>query len=139
MEGTLHANSVDDSFEAGSETPKDSGSLADHVRSYFELVTRLPALPSILHSRELQAEHEVVRIRFREVMQDRRERIAAMIKSGQDKGLHRLDIAAHEASAMVMAATQGLCLHWTLENRTFDLLEEGEQLIQTILDTLRQP
>lgn len=110
-----------------------------HLGRYFKLVHQRPSVPSILHSRELQAGNEALRLRFQTLMHNRRTWIADLVHRGQKDGHHRADLRAKDIANLILNAVQGLSMQWTLENRGFDLITEGGRLTDTLMDSIRQP
>lgn len=107
------------------------------IGRHFVHIAKNPAIPAILSSRELQAENDTLRQKFAASMSERRDAIAALISSAQDSGQHRAQIVAEDAAHLVTAAIQGLSMRWLLENRGFDLAEEGSRMLGTVIDGFR--
>lgn len=126
-----------------SEAKTDSGA-ADPLDALMELVVwqldfirRTPAVPAILFSRELHVENEEMRRHFEAVMADRRRGIAEFAERAKADGLFAPDVVAADFAALVLATIQGLAMRWSLENRKFDLPDEGQRLIRTLIDGFR--
>lgn len=128
---TLHAHPID----FGQVDPHDM--LQEIVGQHFLHVTNNPAIPTILFSRELHAENGSLREKFTQLLNQRLEAITALIRHAQSKGLHRKDFAAEDAANLVMAAMQGLSMRWILEDRAFDLAEEGKRVLGALVDGFR--
>ncbi|MBV7378589.1 TetR/AcrR family transcriptional regulator [Maritimibacter dapengensis] len=110
--------------------------IPQHLGRYFELVTKLPALPAILHSRELHADNDRLRNRFQDLSHARRDWLTSLVLEGQESGTHRNDMNAPAVANMILSSVQGLTMHWTLDDRRLDLLEEGDHLVSTLMDAL---
>lgn len=117
----------------------ENDTIPEHLGRYFRLVNQRPSVPSILHSRELQARNEALRLRFQTLMHNRRTWIADLVHRGQRDGQHRADLGAKDMANLILNAVQGLSMQWTLEARGFDLITEGERLTDTLMDSIRQP
>jgi len=96
-------------------------------------ITRTPAIPAILFSRELHVENEALRCHFEDVMTKRRAGLTRLIARAQAMG--QLDRATppEDTAALLLAVVQGLAMRWSLENRSFDLVAEGTRLISTLI------
>lgn len=120
---------------AGGDDPHD---LLHHVvGQHFAHVAKNPAVPAILFSRELHAETESLRDKFAALLAERRDALADLIRHAQAAGLHRAEIVAEDTAHLILAAIQGLSMRWLLENRGFDLAEEGARVVGGLLDALR--
>ncbi len=113
------------------------GTLVKVIGHHFVHIARNPAVPAILFSRELHSEVATLRESFAELMAERRAAIAALIRAAQSAGLHRAEIVADDAAHLVLAAIQGLSMRWSLEDRTFDLADEGGRVIEGLLNSFR--
>jgi len=100
-------------------------------------VTRQPAIPAILFSRELHAENATLRDKFATLMTERRAAVADLIARAQHAGVHRAELVAGDAAALVLASLNGLYMRWSLEERGFDLVEEGGRVIGGLIDSFR--
>ena len=109
------------------------------VSRQLGFIARTPAVTAILFSRELHAENEALRAHIAAMMGDRRARFAELI--GQEVAAGRLDpgLEPDDAASLVLAAIQGLAMRWSLEQRKFDLVAEGERLIFGLLDRWAMP
>lgn len=109
-----------------------------HVARYLELVTRFPALPAILHSQELHADNDKLRRRFRDLSHARRDWITTLVQDGQSSGIHREDLSAPAVANLILSSVQGLTMHWALDERRLDLIEEGDLLVSTLMGVLER-
>lgn len=100
-------------------------------------IARQPAIPAILFSRELQAGNATLRAKFTAVLNQRRDAIAELIRHAQNAGQHSAHILADDAAHLVVAALQGLSMRWLLEERSFDLAEEGSRVLGAMIDGFR--
>lgn len=128
---TLHIHPVDTSVA----DPHDL--LHKLVGSHFAHVANNPAIPAILFSRELQAENVTLREKFNVFLTHRREAIEGLIHLGQAKGLHRAELVAEDAAHLLVAAMQGMSMRWLVEDRGFDLPEEGGRVLGALIDGFR--
>ncbi len=116
---------------------------ADRLRALVSrqlgFIARQPAITAILFSRELHAENDALRQHFEEMMRDRRLRFAELVQAEIDAGRFRPDLNPADAAALTLAAIQGLAMRWSMEQRRFDIVAEGERLIFAMIDTWNAP
>ena len=124
------ANALPPGVDAGTDP---AALLRKVVAGYLDSIARNPAIPAILFSRELHAENEPLRAHIEKVMTRRRARFAALIARAQKAGQIPDRINADDMAALVLALVQGLAMRWSLENRRFDLKDEGLRLLGQLL------
>lgn len=111
--------------------------LRDYVKNFVGLVKWRPALPSILHSLELQADNAALRDRFHAMHSERTSMIAGLVEQGQGARIIRHDLKPSEVAGVVLSSLHGLTLDWTLKGQTFDLEEEGARLADNLIAMIR--
>jgi AcrR family transcriptional regulator len=106
---------------------------ADRMRSFvtghLTFLQTTPAIPAILFSRELHAENEVLRSFFAGLMQRVHQFVSQMIASEIKAGRYDRKLDPDDAAYLVLALIQGLAMRWSLNERKFDLVKEGERLL----------
>lgn len=107
------------------------------VGQHLVHVSENPAVPAILFSRELQAENPALRGKFSSLMTERGKAVAELITRAQQDGLHRAEIVATDAAHLLMAAMNGVFVRWSLEERAFDLVDEGGRMLGGLIDSFR--
>lgn len=100
-------------------------------------ISRNPAIPAILFSRELQAENATLRRKFSDLLMQRRDAVAGLIRHAQANGQHRAELIAEDAAQLVLAAMQGISMRWLLEERNFSLTDEGTRVLGGLIDGFR--
>lgn len=88
-----------------------------------------PAIPAILHSRELHAENAPLRARFIDLMTRFQALLIETLSSGQKSGVFRSDLAPQDAAALLISLVQGVAIRWSLGQRAFSLEVEGARLV----------
>lgn len=88
-----------------------------------------PALPAILHSRELNLDNPDLRERFRALLGQFQARLQAILGAMIRDGSMRPDIAPADAAVLVTALIQGVGIRWSLGARGFALRDEGLRLL----------
>ncbi len=118
----------------GSRTSVDTDAdpealLRQMVSAQLNFIKTTPAVPAILFSRELHAQNETLRQIFANLMSERQKRLAKVFARGIESGVFRSDLDTDAAAYLVLTLIQGLAMRWSLENRAFDLVTEGERLM----------
>ncbi len=111
--------------------------LHDMICAHLAFIESTPAVPAILFSRELHAENENLRKVFSDLMKKRQARLAGVISQGIEEGVFRSDLDASNAAYLILALIQGLAMRWSLENRSFDLVETGRDLFELQMASFR--
>ena len=119
---------------AGSSDPADQ--LRALMRAQLRLVRSLPAIPAILFSRELQAGNQGLRRTFLGFMQRFHDVLAGVLADGIRSGHFRQDLDHSRAAYVVITLVQGVAMRWSLSGRGFDLVKEGERLLDVVLQGL---
>ncbi len=122
--GTLMAERV-----AVDETAPPDKMLVSSVLAQLAFIQTTPAIPAILFSRELHAQNESLRRNFAALMARRHQALGAMVAGAIDTGVFRSTLDPDTAAYLVLTLIQGLAMRWSLENRGFDLVAEGERLM----------
>lgn len=92
-------------------------------------IEAMPAIPSILFSRELQAENDDLRQSVLALMTKLVATLTAELAKAQEAGIFRSDIAAEDGAHILVSLVQGLAIRWTLGRRGFGLAAEGRRLL----------
>lgn len=119
--------------------PSAQARLAGLIAAQLGQIAANPALPTILHSRELNVENPALRdlvqslmLRFQGHLTDA---LAEMSRHGQlAPGLR-----AGDAAVFLISLVQGLAIRWSLGARNFDLVDEGMRLLDVQLGLLAPP
>ena len=96
-----------------------------------------PAIPAILHSRELHIENAALRAKFVALMTQFQTLLVEILTEGSARGLFRADLAPKDAAILLISLVQGLAIRWSLGQRVFSLEEEGSRLLACQLDLFR--
>lgn len=88
-----------------------------------------PAVPAILFSRELHQENESLRKMFFALMGGLHRLLTRLVEEGQRNGELRPDVVPDDVAFLVIGLIQGLAVRWSLSGRSFDLVAEGERLL----------
>ncbi len=96
-----------------------------------------PAIPAILHSRELQIENAELRESIRTLMMRFQGLLLAELTRARDAGLFRPDLAPEDGAVLLISLVQGMAIRWSLGNRAFALATEGARLLDAQLQLFR--
>ncbi len=124
----------------GGLTPSASPSkrLGMLVRGQLTLVTAIPALPSIIFSRELHKGNAGIQNGVLALMKRFHAVLADTIQAGIDCGELKPTLDADGAASMIIAILQGTVLRWTLARGKFDLVGEGDKMVALALAGLQK-
>jgi AcrR family transcriptional regulator len=99
------------------------------IRVQLRHIEATPAIPAILHSRELQAQNAPLRASFRALMTRFQGLLHAELAAARASGRFRPDLPPEDGALLLMSLVQGLAIRWSLGNRGFPLEAEGARLI----------
>lgn len=92
-------------------------------------IEAMPAIPSILFSRELQAENEPLRQTIQDLMGTLVAMLIDEIKTAQANQRIHGGLAPQDGALLLVALVQGLAFRWTLTRRDFGLEAEGRRML----------
>lgn len=116
-------------------TPEDR--LVALIQTQLRQIEKKPAIPAILHSRELQAENADLRQRFKSLMTHFHGLLRVELIAAQDAGLIRRDVEPGDGAMLLISLVQGVAIRWSLGARSFPLEAEGTRLLGAQLRLLR--
>jgi len=117
--------------------PSSCKRLHDLVGAQLRLVTAVPALPSIIFSRELHIKNAGIRNGVLALMKRFHAILSTEIQAGITRGELRPDIDSDEAANLVIAALQGTVLRWSIASKRFDLIAEGGKMLALVIRGLQ--
>ncbi len=112
------------------------GEIRRLVLSHLGTIQNTPALPAILFSRELHAENEKLRLFFVQMIKSFLARLTAMISAEYERTNIKQKLDAEDGASLILALVQGLALRWSLNGNSFDLVAEGERLLDVQIKCL---
>ncbi len=113
----------------GIEKNRQANPLKMLILNHLDTIQQTPALPAILFSRELHAENDKLRGFFVNMVEKFHALIATLIKEQMPADDTGSQISAEDAAWLVLSLIQGLALRWSLNSCNFDLVREGERLL----------
>ncbi len=120
---------------ASSSAPLDR--LALLIRTQLRQIEGNPAIPAILHSRELQTENADLRRRFRSLMMRFQGLLREELTAARDARLIRGDMDPDDGAVLLISLVQGLAIRWALGSRSFALEAEGTRLLDAQMRLFR--
>ncbi len=124
-----------DKMLAAKERPEERLVALIHVQLRY--IEANPAIPAILHSRELQAENAELRESFQTLMMRFQGLLRVELTDARDSGRFRADLEPEDCAVLLISLVQGLAIRWSLGNRAFALEAEGGRLIGEQLKLFR--
>lgn len=103
------------------------------VAAQLNQIERCPALPVILHSRELNADNAALRERFRGLLAQYQAHLAGCLEGMSADGEIAGHVAPRDAALILVALVQGTAIRWSLGARSFPLETEGLRLLDVQL------
>ena len=107
------------------------------IRTQLRQIEGNPAIPAILHSRELHTENAELRERFRSLMMRFQGLLRAELIAARDGGLIRGDVDPDDGAILLISLLQGLAIRWALGSRSFALEAEGARLLEAQMKLFR--
>lgn len=131
------ARKMEQSWANVEPTPSPCNRLRFLVRAQLRVVAAVPALPTIIFSRELHQKDTGIKKGVLAVMKRFHGALTNEIQSAIDKGELRSDLNAMEVANMVIAILQGTVLRWSISPQKFDLVAEGDKMLTLALNGLQ--
>ena len=116
---------------AANTTPKDR--LRALIAAQLRQIEAIPALPAILHSRELNVDNVILRERFRGLMMQYQAHLVANLEGMIADGSMTPDVRPQDAAVLLTSLVQGIAIRWSLGSRGFALQPEGLRLLDVQL------
>lgn len=99
------------------------------VVAQLKLIQATPAIPAILFSRELHARNEGLREAFFGLMGRFHRLLSELAEAARAAGELRRELEPRDAAFLILGLVQGLVIRWSLSGQAFDLVREGERLL----------
>jgi len=124
-------------------TPKRGNLPIDNLRSLvigqLTFIETTPAIPAILFSRELHAENDQLRAFFASLIASRHRHFSELIQAEITAGRFKPSLDSDDGAYLILALIQGLAMRWSLNNRNFNLPEEGQRLLDILFEGFMVP
>lgn len=99
------------------------------VLGHLRLISRMPALPAILLSRELHGDNAPLRKTLQQTMVSFQQHLAELIAEAIATGDFRQDLAANDAALLIIGLIQSQAMRWSIGGKSEDLVASGERLL----------
>jgi len=109
------------------------------LHTQLDLIQRTPAIPAILFSRELHVRNRTLRNAVKTLMGRFHGLLREVLDNGVRDGTFRAELDTSDAAFVMIALVQGLAVRWSVSERRFDLVEEGERLLAVTLRGFIEP
>ncbi len=118
---------------AMTENPTPADRLRALIAAQLRQIEACPALPAILHSRELNVDNANLRERFGGILMQYQEHLVANLEGMVADGSISREITSLDAAVLLTSLVQGLAIRWSLGSRGFELEPEGLRLLDVQL------
>jgi len=108
------------------------------IEAQLTAISEVPALPSILFSRELQVDNPALRDVVRGLLGAFQELLVTAIQDLQSAGRLRRDVSPEDVAVLLTSLVQGVAIRWTLGARGFPLVQEGLRLFDVQMALIRR-
>jgi TetR/AcrR family transcriptional regulator len=103
------------------------------IAAQLRQIEQTPALPAILHSRELNMDNAALRERFRGVLMQYQAYLVANLEAMADADLIGAGVHPKDAAVLLTSLVQGIAIRWSLGSRSFAIVPEGLRLLEVQL------
>lgn len=110
------------------------GRLKAVIRAHLNFIQKQPGIPRLLFSEELQSGDPIFRKRMNELVMFFLNFIAGLIGAAQERGELRPDIVPQQNACILIAAVQGLAFRWILSDNRFELADQADAVISTLIE-----
>ena len=100
------------------------------ISTQLRQIEKTPALPAILHSRELNIDNAALRERFRRVLMQYQDHLVTNLEDMADAGKMAATVHPKDAAVLLTSLVQGIAIRWNLGSRSFAILPEGMRLLE---------
>jgi AcrR family transcriptional regulator len=111
--------------------------IANIYRKHFQEFTKNPSMVAVIFSEEMFANETILIERISGIMSDNEKIIKEIIESGQANNEINTDMSATMLSIVIMGSLRLFVKKWQFSGGSFVLTENGEVLIQTIINLIK--
>jgi AcrR family transcriptional regulator len=104
------------------------------IRAHLNFIQKQPGIPRLLFSEELQSGDPIFRDRMNELVMFFLNLVAGLISAAQAQGEIRPDIVPQQNACILIAAVQGLAFRWILSDHRFELADQADAVIATLIE-----
>jgi AcrR family transcriptional regulator len=103
------------------------------IAAQLRQIEETPAVPAILHSRELNVDNARLRERFRGLLMQYQAHLVSSLEAMIADGSMSPDVLPQDAAVLLTSLVQGIAIRWSLGTRGFALQAEGLRLLDVQL------
>jgi AcrR family transcriptional regulator len=119
-----------------SDQPEDNFSAL--FRSQFEFFRDKPYFVAAVFSDSLMEENKNINKMILKLINIKTQYLVQIIQDGQAKGVFTNEIPTEQIVNIIMGSFQLQMLKWRISNFSFDIIETGDQMIQSLLTLIRK-
>ncbi len=101
-------------------------------RSMTDVFMETPALVSVIFAEEIFKNELVLKEKITSILNNNEDTIEGIIKNGQQKGEVRTDLTYQNLALIIMGSLRLIVKRWDLNNHSFNLKKEGEELMNSL-------
>jgi AcrR family transcriptional regulator len=101
-------------------------------RNHFMIFAARPSLTSVVFSEEIFRNEPLLTEKISQVIESNRQALVSILSEGQANQEIRSDIEAENLAIIIMGSLRLFVKRWQFSDFSFNLITEGEQLIQDI-------
>ena len=106
--------------------------LEQKLRNNFQTFTANPALVSVIFAEDLFQNEALLVEKTKAKVEKSISEVAKLIKVGQQKGEIRNDIDSEQLAIMINGSVRMLVKQWKMSDYSFDLIQKGDELINSM-------
>ena len=99
---------------------------------HYKVFTATPSFVAVIFSEEIFRNETVLSTKVNSIMTNFAQSLTTIIEFGQKNGEIRGDINAQHLATMLMGSIRMLAKQWHMSNHSFDLIEKGGELINSL-------
>ena len=119
--------------QAMTENETPAARLRALIAAQFRQIEARPAMPAILHSRELNVDNANLRESVRGILMQYQAHLVSNLEGMVADGSISDEITSQDAAVLLTSLVQGLAIRWSLGSRSFALEPEGMRLLDVQL------
>lgn len=106
-------------------------------KKHFQKFQHMPSLVSVIFSEELFRNEKILMEKIAGIIDQNNKALNAIIVEGQGKNEIRSDIPAMELSVITIGTLRMFVKRWQMSRYSFDLMEQGEGIINSMKQILK--
>lgn len=132
--GEAVADRLTEAWQQALEADEDpKARLRALIATQLQQIEATPALPAILHSRELNVDNATLRDRFRGLLLQYHGLLVANLEGMAANGGLAKTVQPSDAAVLLTSLVQGIAIRWSLGSRKFAIVPEGMRLLDVQL------